>query len=175
MSSYYGWLAPTVKPRIFISYHHGGDRPYYDMLSRVFCDTYDVLQDNSVDRLIDSDNSEYVIRKIREDYITGTSCTVVLCGAETPNRKFVDWEIKATLDRQHGLIGINLPSNRSFADGTFPVPLRYLDNYHSGYAVWAHWQDIISNVAYFTRLVQEAREKEPWLLVNTRELRTRNS
>ena len=76
----------------------------------VFADDYEVIQDNSVEREIDSNDAEYVTRRIREDFITGSSCTVVLCGAETPQRKFVDWEIKATLDKEHGLIGINLPT-----------------------------------------------------------------
>ena len=100
-----------AKRSIFVSYHHGGDRNYYDAFLRLFAETYQVIEDNSVERKIDSDDSDYVIRKIREEFITGSSCTVVLCGADTPNRKFVDWEIKATLDKEHGLIGVNLPTN----------------------------------------------------------------
>lgn len=72
------WLAPA-KPRIFVSYHHHGDHAYYDEFSRFFSDTYEAVQDNSVEREIDSDDAEYVSRCIRENYITGTSCTVVLC------------------------------------------------------------------------------------------------
>jgi len=49
------------------------------------------------------------MRGIRENFITGTSCTIVLCGAQTHLRKYVHWEIKATLDKEHGLIGVNLP------------------------------------------------------------------
>jgi hypothetical protein len=33
----------TVKHRIFISYHHGGDQLYYDPFSNAFHDTYDVI------------------------------------------------------------------------------------------------------------------------------------
>ena len=73
---------PPAKRSIFVSYHHGGDRTYYDAFSKLFADTYDVVQDNSPEREIDSDDSEYVIRRIREEYITGSSCTVVLCGAD---------------------------------------------------------------------------------------------
>jgi hypothetical protein len=47
------------------------------------------------------------MQRIRDKHITGTSCTIVLCGSLTPWRKYVDWEIKATLDKEHGLIGIN--------------------------------------------------------------------
>jgi hypothetical protein len=34
-------------------------------------------------RRIDSDNVDYVIQRIRDDYISGTSCTVVLVGDAT--------------------------------------------------------------------------------------------
>ena len=106
------FLSGLVSKRsIFVSYHHGGDRNYYEAFSRLLADTYEVIQDNSVERQIDSDNLEYVYRRIREEYLTGSSCTVVLCGEVTPWRKFVDWEIKATLDKEHSLIGINLPTN----------------------------------------------------------------
>ena len=48
-------LAQT-KRKIFVSYHHGGDRPFYELFSRTFCDQYDVIDDNSPERAIDSDN-----------------------------------------------------------------------------------------------------------------------
>ena len=69
-----------------------------------------------------SSSAEYVIRWIREGFITGPSCKVVLCGALTPQRKFVDWEIKATLDKDHGLIGINLPTNPRLLNGNSELP-----------------------------------------------------
>jgi hypothetical protein len=37
---------------------------------------------------------------------------------------FVDWEIKATLDKEHGLIGINLPTNPRLLNGNATVPNR---------------------------------------------------
>jgi hypothetical protein len=70
--------AQSGKRSIFVSYHHGGDRAYYDAFTRIFADAYQMVHDNSVEREIDSDNSEYVIQKIRDEHITGSSCTVVL-------------------------------------------------------------------------------------------------
>ena len=141
--SFSGTLADLLgvlpRRRVFVSYHHGGDRQYYDAFSRLMADTYEVVQDTSVERQVDSDDVEYVLRTIRENYVTGSSCTVVLCGAGTPWRKFVDWEIKATLDKEHGLIGVNLPTNPANANGTFTVPDRLYDNIDSGYAVWSTW------------------------------------
>lgn len=128
-----------VRRKVFISYHHHGDQNYYDEFSRVFHDNYEIIMDNSLERKIDSDNVEYVMRKIRDEYLRGSSCTVVLCGSGTWGRKFVDWEIKGTLDKQHGLVGVYLP-----ASAPYPLPYRLFDNSLSGYAVMCKWNDIVS-------------------------------
>jgi hypothetical protein len=118
-------LGLTTRPTVFVSYHHALDRPYYEDFSTTFADCYKAVRDNSVDDGdIDSKDPEYVIRAIREEYVTGTSCTVVLCGASTPSRKYVDWEIKATLDAERGLIGVNLPTNIANPNGVVMVPGR---------------------------------------------------
>ena len=158
-----------TKRSIFVSYHHGGDKPYYNAFSSLFADTYELVQDNSVEREIDSDDSEYVIRRIREDYITGSSCTVVLCGAETPHRKFVDWEIKVTLDKEHGLIALRLPNNPKFI-----VPERLMDNATSGYAVWTTWEQLTAQPTTLAALAEQSNAKSKALIRNQRELRARN-
>ncbi|MGH9971813.1 MAG: TIR domain-containing protein [Pyrinomonadaceae bacterium] len=158
-----------LKRSIFVSYHHSRDRAYYDAFSRLFAESYRVIQDNSVERQIDSDNAEYVIRKIREEYITGSSCTVVLCGAETPRRKFVDWEIKATLDKQHGLIALKVPTNPNFF-----VPERLMDNVTSGFAVWTGWEQLSANHSLLLTFIEQANARSKILIRNQRELRCRN-
>jgi len=62
------------------------------------------------------------MQRIRDKYITGTSCTIVLCGPQARWRKYIDWEIKAALDKEHGLIGVWLTNNPLAAGGgmTFP-------------------------------------------------------
>src|SRR5690349_7530115 len=99
-----------IKRKVFVSYHHGGDQAYYEAFSKAFCDTYDVITDNSLERELDSENVDYVMRRIRENYISGSSCTIVLVGKDTWGRKYVDWEINATLEKEHGLIGVLLPT-----------------------------------------------------------------
>jgi antiphage defense system Thoeris ThsB-like protein len=160
-----------IKRKIFVSYHHGGDSAYYDAFISAFSNTYDVIHDNSVERAVDSLNTEYVIRRIRENYITGSSCTIVLCGAETSSRKFVDWEIKATLDKQHGLIGVNLPTNPINATQTYTVPDRLHDNIESGYAVWIDWAAFTQNVQGY---IEVANSKSSSLINNSRALKQRN-
>jgi hypothetical protein len=166
-----GSLRVPTKRKIFVSYHHGGDQWYYNEFSRIFSDTYDVVQDSSLDRAIDSDDPEYVMRRIRENNITGTSCTIVLCGAQTPQRKYVDWEIKATLDKCHGLIGINLPGSITNNNGVI-VPDRFNDNYHSGYAVWLQWQQLSPQA--IAQAIELANSKSSILINNSRQMRRRN-
>ena len=163
-----------IKRKIFVSYHHSGDRAYYDTFINAFSNTYDVIHDNSVERAVDSSNTDYVIRRIRENHITGSSCTIVLCGAQTPWRKYVDWEIKATLDKQHGLIGVNLPSNPLSPSKYYFVSDRLSDNIQSGYAVWINWAAFTQSSQSVQNCIELANSKPSYLIDNSRALRQRN-
>lgn len=163
-----------VKRRVFISYHHASDQAYYDSLSRLFELQYEVIQDGSLDRMLDSDDCEYVMRRIRERYITGSSCTLVLCGPETPWRKYVDWEIKATLDKEHGLIGVALPTIRQNVQGQRLVADRLHDNIQSGYAQWVEWFQLQQGPTYLQGIIEQANARPKWAIQNNRPLRQRN-
>ncbi len=163
------------KPRVFVSYHHHGDQNYYNTFSASFHDNYDVIYDNSVERTIESDNVEYVMRQIREKYITGTSCTIVLIGAATWGRKYVDWEINATLDKEHGLIGVYLPSAPLAPNGNIIVPGRLHDNVQSGYALFVSWNAITASTESLRSQIAAAKSRDSRLIVNSRELRLRNA
>jgi hypothetical protein len=167
-------LQIPVKRSVFVSYHHGGDQQYYDAFTKAFDDTYDVIYDNSLERKIDSDNVDYVLQRIRESFIKGSSCTVVLCGADTPWRKYVDWEIKATLDMQHGLIGVNLPTNPQTRDGRFTVTGRLHDNIQSNYALWINWASFVASAATVKSTIEQAIAKPSSLIVNNRAMMPRN-
>ena len=167
------WQQP-VKRKVFTSYHHRGDQAYYDAFSRRFGDMYKVLTDNSLEREIDSDDVEYVMRRIREDYLTGSSCTIVLVGANTWGRRYVDWEIDATLQKQHGLIGVKLPTLPVVNDGC-PKPDRLQDNIDSGYAVWTWWETITNEPSKLAGLIETANAKPKRLINNGRARRLRNA
>lgn len=168
-----GLPVPT-KRKVFVSYHHDSDQFYYNEFSRTFETTYEAVQDNSLDRWIDSEDPEYVMRRIRETYITGTSCTLVLCGPHTRWRKYVDWEIKATLDKEHGLIGVNLPHNPMDSQGRVHKPDRLQDNLDSGYAVWVHWGQLSAASGNLCQYIELANCKPRILISNGRPLRERN-
>jgi len=163
------------KPRVFVSYHHRGDQDSYNAFSASFHDNYEVIYDNSLEREIDSDNVDYVMRQIREKYITGSSCTIVLVGAETWGRRYVDWEIKATLDKQHGLIGVYLPTAPVRPDGKITVPDRLYDNIQSGYASFVSWNAITASAESMRTHIAAAKSRDTQLIANSRELRLRNT
>jgi hypothetical protein len=157
-----------VKHKIFISYHHANDQTYYTAFSNSFHDTYDVIYDNSLERQVDSDNPLYVMQRIRDTCITGSSCTIVLVGSQTSRRKYVDWEIKGTLDAEHGLIGVQLPTLPIPPNGKVTVPGRLYDNIQSGYALWLTWQQITSSVENLQTYIAQAKARGAALIDNAR-------
>jgi len=172
----YGLEIPLpTKRKAFVSYHHGGDQAYYDYFAAKLADQYEVITDNSLERKIQSDNVDYVMRCIRENYVSGSSCTIVLCGVGTRGRKYVDWEISATLDKQHGLLGVKLPNNPVYNDNTCDKPDRLQDNLDTGYAIWTWWENIIDNPANLTSLIEQANAKPKNLINNRRPLRKQNA
>lgn len=170
-----GLLDALYKPprrKVFVCYHHGGDQVYYNEFSRFFHDQFETVFDNSLDRLIDSDNVDYVMQQIRDNHLTGTSCTVVLIGAQSHLRKYVDWEIKATLTKQHGLVGVILPTCVVDAAGKFVVPDRFFDNCNTGYAVLERWQNL--TIPRLNQVVEQAISKPKSLIDNSQPMRQRN-
>jgi len=150
-----------------VSYHHGGDQYYYDRFCEIFDDRYEALTDNSLDRRIDSGNAEYVIRRIRELHITGSSCTLVLCGSQTPTRRYVDWEIDASLRQQMAVVGIGLPTIVWQGNGTIK-PARLQDNIDSGYAGWVLWENIVNNPGLLLATIEASNLKSGVLIDNQR-------
>lgn len=168
-------LLKRVRHKVFLSYQHSLDQHYYDAFSRAFHDTYESIYDNSLERRIDSDDVDYVMRRIRENYITGTSCTLVLVGKQTWGRKYIDWEVKATLEKEHGLIGVQLPSAALNDEGKVHAPSRLADNIKSKYALWVTWADITSSQARLDECIAEAKSRSKTLIDNSRSRLLRNA
>jgi hypothetical protein len=90
-------------------------------------------------------------------------------------RKYIDWEIKATLDKQHGLIGVQLPTLLSNSSGRVNVPARLSDNIDSGYALWVSWANFTANISSCRGYIEQANCRSNTLIRNTRERRLRNA
>ena len=103
-----------VKRKVFISYYHG-DQGDVDKFVRDFGDVFIPktvgVKDGDFD--FDSNSAEYIMRKIREQKLSDSTVTIVLVGSCTHSRRYVDWEVKASLQQgqtlPNGLIAINLP------------------------------------------------------------------
>ena len=165
----------VVKRKVFISYHHRGDQDYYNTFAHTFANIYDVVTDNSLERKVDSDDAEYIKRRISDNNITGTSCTIVLVGKDTWGRKFVDWEIKATLDKEHALLGVQLPALVAGFNGKVIVPNRLHDNIQSGYALWTTWAQITASSQACTGCIEQANRRDKKFIINMRDRHLRNA
>ena len=134
---------------IFVSFHQEDElegniwcrrfSQYFNGIRRLGLDEFG---DDFADH-INSGDSDYVMRQIRERKIAGTSCTVVLIGKCTWARRYVDWEIAATLRKfddsdRGGLIGVQLPSAQQHGWSRLPQRLEMnigsTDGDDAGYA-----------------------------------------
>lgn len=103
-----------IKRKVFISYYHG-DQEAVNKFVRDFGDVFIPktvgVKDGDFDFV--SNNPEYIMRRIREEKLGDSTVTIVLIGECTHSRRYVDWEIKASLQQgqslPNGLIAINLP------------------------------------------------------------------
>lgn len=166
-------LLMPQKPKVFVSYQHSSDQNWCNTFRARFGEAYELFTDTSLDRGINSEDATYIDRKIREENIAGSSITIVLCGLTTWKRKFVDWEIHATLDKQHALLGVILPTNLPNSAGKFVVPDRLHDSIVSGYAHWMHWTE---DALALADAIASAKDKARFTsnIRNNRDQMTRN-
>lgn len=104
----------TMKHKVFVSYHHDNDQDYREKFERI-CSDVIVSRSVGVGDIDTNINTEYLYQKIRNEYLRGSTVTVVLIGKQTWQRKFVDWEIYFSLrgtqfNPRSGLLGIILPT-----------------------------------------------------------------
>jgi hypothetical protein len=160
-----------VTHKAFVSYHHANDQSRATHLR----DTYgsnNTLIDRSLTDAYDSASDDYILQLIRQNHLKESTVTIVLIGSETHKRKWVDWEIYASLRpygsrTRNGLLGIYLPNHGD-------VPARLLDNINSGYAVTMNWSNISWQLSSKIDEAFENRSKDS-LVVNSRQRRQRNS
>jgi len=168
-----------VRHKVFISYHHD-DQEEADQ----FIETFDKEREVFIARalgvdmeqdIIDSDDSEYVMRRIRELYLKDSTVTIVLIGKCTWARRYVDWEIQASLRHgeettPNGLIGIVLPSA-----GKKPIAPERLsknlkgENSDEGYARWYWYPQRKDTLANWIEDAFQARTTRAHLIENPRE------
>ena len=125
-----------TRHNVFVSYYHDEDQEYKEQFVQMMGDN---LVDKSVnlgDIIGENLPNETILQEIRENYIAQVSVTVVLIGRCTWQRKYVDWEIGASLrdtrtNPRCGLLGILLPTHPNFQKRTYNahlIPPRLADN-----------------------------------------------
>jgi len=98
--------------KCFISYHKA-DKTAADDFCSNFEGSFIRRGQAMTDDIINSDDTDYVIKRIRELYLEDSTVTIVLIGKCTWARKFVDWEVQASLRQPanglpNGLVAIQL-------------------------------------------------------------------
>lgn len=172
----------ATRHKCFVSYH-------VDDLDEVttFLDSYGsefIARSVGVtdeDDFVDSTDTEYIKRRIRELYLTDSTVTIVLLGRCTWSRKFVDWEISSSLrddsvNRRSGLLAIPLPS----MNNSSTLPARIKDNWvendlASSYAVYASYPTTTSVIRARVEEAFTARTAKADKVNNARELRQDNA
>jgi len=174
---------PT-RHKCFLSYHvEDADEvaAFVDEHGEVFIPR--VLGVTSEDDFIDSSNTNYVMDRIREKYLTDSTVTIVMVGKCTWSRRFVDWEVYSTLrndtnNRLNGLMAITLPSVAS--DSSRQLPARVDDNRlgddgDDGYARWWKYPKTSDSLRSHIEVAFQSRAAKSSLIVNTRARRLSNA
>lgn len=157
--------------KVFVSYHHANDQSRANHLR----DTYgkdNTLIDRSLADAYDDKTDDEILALIRTNHLKDSTVTIVLIGSETANRKWVDWEIYASLRpygarTRNGLLAIYLPTAGA-------TPARLQDNLDSGYAISMKWENISWQLDSKIQAAFDNRSK-PELVKNSRARRQRNS
>ena len=176
-----------ARHKVFISYYHE-DQEEVEKFVQTFDKERKVFLSRAVGTsmdptIIDSEDTDYVMRRIRELYLLDTTITCVMIGKCTWARRYVDWELQSSLRSgetvtPNGLLGIVLPSagkrNLRFPPRFAVNIIRDEDKNDLGYAR-AKWyptrKDTLSN---WLEDAFQARTKRVKLIKNSRE-RFKNS
>lgn len=158
-------MPTAVRRKSFISYHQA-DLPAVDRFTERFGPRNFIKRGITLpEEVIESSNTDYVLRKVREVYIRDSTVTIVLIGPCTWSRRFVDWEIQASLrpagGLANGLLGICLNPN-----ARPPLPPRFKLNRDSGYARYHYYPPNIATLAEWIEDAYQARERRARLRRN---------
>lgn len=171
-----------VKHKVFISYYHA-DQEEVDQFIQTFDKDRKVFISRSVGTSMDqkiffSEDTDYVVRRIRELYLLDTTITCVMIGKCTWARRYVDWELQSSLRSgetvtPNGLLGIVLPSagkkNLKFPPRLAANVIRDKDKNDIGYARAIRYPTRKDTLANYLEDAFQARTKRVKLINNPRE------
>lgn len=177
-----------MKRVVFLTYHHA-DQAEVDYFIYSFKGSFNDLRAIGIsdeDQFINSSDTDYVLRRIREKYISGTSATIALVGRCTWARRYVDWEVAATLrdnpnDPRGGLLAVQLPSIDGRDDVHLPPRLAMNRNYdratgtERGFASYHRYPPSGAAVAQWVEEAIWRRDNRELAMGSTSNLQKQNS
>jgi hypothetical protein len=141
----------SSRHKVFVSYHHANDQVYRNHFEKLFANIHDIMVSSSVQigEIDPNIQTETIRQKIRDEYLSDSTVTVVLIGAQTWQRKHVDWEIGSSIretknSSRSGLLGIILPSyprNDQKTYDPYTIPPRLYDNIQCDFAKIYNWSN----------------------------------
>jgi hypothetical protein len=169
-----------VRRKVFISHSHlhsGENEAFLRDFGDVFVPFQLGIQDD--DDFINSADTEYVMRRIREEYVHESTVTIVLVGPCVHSRRYIDWEIKASLNMgvdslPNGLLAITLPS----VNGSAYLPERLSNNWQQGearcYALYRSYPTSKEQLRSWIEAAHARRKTHHHLVVNARNMWSHN-
>jgi len=159
-----------IRHKVFISYHHDNDQEYADTIRYLYGGK--AIIDKSVYDDFSHLQTETILNKIRKEHLLDSTVTIVLVGKHTWGRKWVDWEVYASLRpyaerTRNGLVGVYLPNCKK-------KHFRLTDNIQSGYAVDLKWGEIEERLIEAVHQAWNNRRR-PQYIDNSRPLRKKNA
>lgn len=162
----------SARHRVFVSYYHKDDQHYKELFESRFSNIYDIYVSESV-KMGDIDDTKFsterIRQKIRDEHLRDSTVTIVLIGAHTWQRKFVDWEIGASIrhtksNPRSGLLGILLPTypkppKKAYDPCT--IPPRLYDNIQCSFATIHNWRKHPSTVQAWIHEAFKRRNQNP--------------
>jgi hypothetical protein len=175
-----------ARRKCFISYHAADVDEvtgFVETFGAVFIPKVIGVQDS--DPFVDSENTDYILDRIREKYLTDSTVTIVLVGKCTWARRYVDWEVYSSLrndqnNRRNGLLAITLPSAANYSGKRLPDRVNDNDKRDSndnsvGYARWKKYPTSSSSLRSWIEDAFDARSSRTHLIINTRSRKKYNS
>ncbi len=169
-----------VRHKVFVSYHAADAIEVVDFIDEyddVFIARAIGMEEDGSD-IIDSTNVEYIRRTIREKYLKDSTVTMVLVGACTWARKFVDWEIYSSLRSNpspNGLLAVQLPSTSTSVSAPSRLELNRPKSGKEGYANYYVAPTSAATLRTEIQSAFDARSSKRDLIKLGGDLRERNS
>lgn len=158
----------AVRHKCFLSFHNadsGAVDTFVEKFEGAFIRRGIVMEQD----IIDSDNTDYVMQRIRQLYLLDSTVTIVLIGKCTSARRYVDWEVQASLRKPrdgpppNGLVAIQLwESYRKLPD-------RVNLNVDSGYSKFYKYPSSTNGLSSIIDEAFEARTNLSHLIENPRD------